>query len=115
LDTPGTLFPDFKDQQKAQRLAFIGSIRDEVVDQEELARELALCMMQLYPKEFMQKYSLTQTDDAEEIMRQICKKRGFLLRGGDFDMERCSKGLVDDFRKGKICPVTLEMPDEGTN
>ncbi len=115
LDTPGTLFPDFKDQQKAQRLAFIGSIRDEVVDQEELARELALCMMQLYPKEFMQKYSLTQTEDAEEIMRQICKKRGFLLRGGDFDMERCSKGLVDDFRKGKICPVTLEMPDEGTN
>lgn len=112
LDTPGTLFPNFADQNKAQRLAFIGSIRDEVVDVEELAKELAVCLMQLYPAQFTAKYGLPVIEDADEILRLICKKRGFLLRGGEYDLERCSKALVDDFRKGKICPITLETPND---
>ena len=45
-----------------------------------------------------------------KILKQICKKRGFLLRGSEFDFERCSKAVIDDFRKGKICRATLEIP-----
>lgn len=110
LDTPGTLFPDFKNQARAVRLALIGSIKDEVVDTEELSRELISTLAVLYPQELTSKYSLTDCADTEEIIKQICKKRGFLLKGGDFDFERCSKAIVDDFRKGKICKVTLEVP-----
>lgn len=112
LDTPGTLYPDFADQQKAARLAFIGSVKDEVVDSHELAKELAMTLARLYPKQFAEKYSLSAMDDADDILRQICKKRGFLIKGGETDDERGAKALIDDFRKGRICGVTLEEPDE---
>lgn len=112
LDTPGTLYPDFKDQQKAMRLAFIGSIKDEVVDISELAEALAGTLAELYPQAFFEKYSLPKMANGVEILQQICVKRGYLSRGGEPDLERCAKALVDDFRKGKICQATLESPNE---
>ncbi len=110
LDTPGTLFPDFKNQERAVKLALIGSVKDEVVDLEELSKDLVSALITLYPQELKLKYSLNDCNDAEEILKQICKKRGFLLRGSEFDFERCSKAVIDDFRKGKICRATLEIP-----
>ena len=112
MDTPGTLYPDFSDQEKAAKLAFIGSIRDEVVDSVELAKELAVQMAALYPHEFSAKYSLSDMTDADAMLADICRKRGFLVRGGGIDEERGAKALIDDFRKGKICGVTLEEPDD---
>lgn len=112
LDTPGTLFPDFSNQTRAKHLAFIGSIKDEVVDPEELARELISCLAEKYPIEFAAKYGLSNPADVNLSMDEICKKRGCVIRGGEFDYERGAKALIDDFRKGKICKVTLEDTDE---
>lgn len=112
LDTPGTLFPDFSNQTRAKHLAFIGSIKDEVVDPEELARELISCLAEKYPIEFTAKYGLSNLADVNLSMDEICKKRGCVIRGGEFDYERGAKALIDDFRKGKICKVTLEDTDE---
>ena len=117
----GSIFPPYNSWSRLfklwNRVAVVDSFGVYVYQIDDLIQSLKPTFNNMFGydnalKEFMQKYSLTQTDDAEEIMRQICKKRGFLLRGGEFDMERCSKGLVDDFRKGKICPVTLELPNE---
>ena len=93
-------------------MAFIGSIKDEVVDPEELARELISCLAEKYPIEFTAKYGLSNPADVNLSMDEICKKRGCVIRGGEFDYERGAKALIDDFRKGKICKVTLEDTDE---
>ncbi len=112
MDTPGTLYPDFSDQSKAAKLAFIGSIRDEVVDIIELAKELAVELANLYPAEFSSKYSLSDMSNADIVLTDICRKRGFLVRGGELDEERGAKALIDDFRKGRICGVTFEEPHD---
>lgn len=114
LDTPGTLWPKFENEAVAKHLCFIGSIKDDVVDICELAYELIAELIGLYPMLFGERFKLSdcQAYGAAELFEQIAKKRGFLLRGGDIDAERCAKAVVDDFRKGKIGRITLEQPDE---
>ena len=106
LDTPGTLFPDFSDQNKALHLAFVGSVRDEIVDLTFLSQQLLDFLSEKYPAELHLKYGDVKTLD------DIAKKRGFFLKGGIIDTERASKSLINDFRKQAFGKIILEKVDE---
>lgn len=108
LDTPGTMPPSFDDQTLAKYLAFIGSINDDILDFEELTLELISTLKEKYPEVLTEKYGITDFSlEPLEMYGAICKRRGFLLRGGEFDYERCSKAVIDDFRKGRIGKIML--------
>lgn len=113
LDTPGTLWPKFDNETIASRLCFIGSIKDDVVDLYEVACMLLTQLAELYPSCIEQRYNMQiEQLNASEMFENIAKKRGFLLRGGEVDVERCSKAILDDFRKGKIGKITFDLPLE---
>lgn len=101
-DTPGTLYPNLADQEIAKKLAFIGSIKDEVVEQTELAYELLKLLQEQYPNLLAERYK-----DAETL-EDIAKVRGFVISGGELDIDRASIALIDDFRKGRIGKITLD-------
>ncbi len=111
LDTPGTVWSKFEDDLVAERLCFIGSIKDDVVDIYELSCALLTQLSQLYPQLLMDRYKVTDLSmSIAELHTAIGAKRGFVVRGGEVDWERTSKTIVDDFRKGKIGKVTFEEP-----
>ena len=113
LDTPGTLWPKFDDEQAAARLCFIGSIKDDVVDLYEVSNMLINELLVQYPHMLSERFKIDVCNKSSvEIFEQIAVKRGFLLRGGEIDYERCSKAILDDFRKGKIGSITLDLPEE---
>jgi ribosome biogenesis GTPase A len=111
LDTPGTVWSKFEEQKVGQRLAFIGSIKDDIVDIDEVSLLLLEELKLQYPELLKSRYGLDNIDvEAAEIRNEICQKRGFLLSGGYFDTERAAKAIIDDFRKGKIGNITLDVP-----
>lgn len=113
LDTPGTLWPKFDEEKLAYELCFVGSIKDDVVDLTDVALHLIGQLAQLYPQNLSERYKIeTQGKTSQEIFDVIAQKRGFLLRGGEIDVERCSKAVLDDFRKGKMGKITLDLPNE---
>ena len=112
LDTPGILWPKFEDQQAALRLAFIGAIRDEVMDLEELACYLMEFLAQNYPACLEERYKITPEagESGYDLLLRAGRKRGFLVSGGEVDTERMAKILMDEFRGGKLGRFTLELP-----
>ena len=109
LDTPGTMPPAFDNQEYAKHLAYIGSMNDANIDFSDLAYELLKELKVKYPKLLMAKYGIEDLDIEDiELLNAICKKRGFLLRGGDFDYERLASAVIDDFRKGRIGKILLD-------
>ena len=112
LDTPGILWPKFEDQQAALRLAFIGAIRDEVMDLEELACYLMEFLAQNYPACLEERYKITPEagESGYDLLLRAGRKRGFLISGGEVDTERMAKILMDEFRGGKLGRFTLELP-----
>ena len=115
LDTPGILWPKFEDQAVGLKLAFIGSIKDDILDVEELAMNLLDEVRRNYPDLVAQRYKL----DAEtlalppyELMEAIGRKRGLLVRGGEVNTERCAIMLVDEFRACKWGRISLERPPQ---
>ena len=109
LDTPGTMPPSFDDQTLAKHLAYIGSMNDANIDAAELAYEFIKEMKISHPQAIVEKYALESADASElEIMDAICVRRGFLLRGGEYDYERCGKAVIDDFRKGRLGKIKLD-------
>ncbi len=111
LDTPGTLYPKLSDQRIARRLAYIGSIRDEILDGYELACSLAEELHNLHSDCLASRYKVSATDGADYI-EGIARARGYLLRGGEADIERAAIALIDDFRKGKLGNITLDDVSE---
>lgn len=112
LDTPGTLYPKIENQVYAGHLAFIGSIRDEIVDKYELSLELLKELLEKYPALIQNRYEIDSGASLADIMGQIAFKRGLLLKGGVLDEERCGIAIIDDFRKGRLGNITLETCDE---
>ena len=114
LDTPGILWPKFEDQKVGLRLAFIGSIRDEILNSEELSLELIDFLEDNYP-DMLQSFYHTEwgkgTDHAE-ILGAVAKKRGCIKTGEELDYEKAAKLLLDDFRNGRMGQVTLENTKE---
>lgn len=112
LDTPGILWPKFEDQKVGLRLAFIGSIKDEILNTEELAAELIKFLNANYPGVLEEKYNVEPSDDAYVMLAGIARSRNCLLKGSELDTEKAALLLLDDFRNGKLGRLTLEYPQE---
>ena len=115
LDMPGVLWPKFENQNVAANLAFIGSIKDDVLDIEELAVALISELREIYPELLKDRYKLTDEDlqgESYEILGTIARKRGMLLPGGVENTERASIMLCDEFRGSKMGRISLERPSE---
>ena len=109
LDTPGTMPPAFDSQTHALHLAYIGSMNDANIDFSDLAYELIKELKEIAPEKLKAKYDISDLDgDIIEIYNDICARRGFLLRGGEYDYERCARAIIDDFRKGRIGKIMLD-------
>lgn len=113
LDTPGVLWPKFDDQKVGDRLAFIGSVKDEILDTETLAVRLLEAMKSDYPERLTERYKISDFADKEawEVLEMIGKKRGMMIRGGEIDTERVSVMLLDEYRGGKLGTISLERPE----
>lgn len=108
LDTPGTLWPNLIDEAEARKLAFIGSIKDDVVEIEQLSIFLLEALLKTYPKELEERFSVqVENKTPLEIMEEIAERRKYVVRGGEIDYERTAKAILDDFRKGRIGKITL--------
>lgn len=114
LDTPGILWPRFDSQEVGEALAYTGAIRDEIMDRETLAANLMLRLRALYPDSIAQRYKFVPDPDANgfELLEMAAKKRGFLISGGEYDIERMAAILLDEFRDGKLGRITLERPSQ---
>ncbi len=113
LDTPGILWPKFEDKNVALKLSFVGSIKDEILDREDLTIELIKYLQKNYPELLIERYKLESVDgEALEVMEAICEKRGFIMSGKRYDYARAARTIIDEFRAGKMGRITLEMPQE---
>lgn len=112
LDTPGILWPKFEDQQVGLKLAFVGSIKDDILQTEELGAELLRFMLDNYPGVLESKYAVEEDDDAYTTLSRIAESRHCLVRGNELDTEKAALLLLDDFRNGKLGRLTLEYPPE---
>lgn len=113
LDTPGILWPKFEDQQVGRRLAFTGAIKDDIMDVEELGCFLMETLSARYPQALTARYKFTPQPGMPgwELLEQAARKRGFLISGGEVDLNRMSRVLLDEFRGGKLGRFTLETPE----
>ncbi len=112
LDTPGLLWPKFEDKDVAENLALTGAIKDEILDIETLAFRLIEKLNRIDSSYLENRYKL-ETDGLEtlEIMEEIGRKRGCIIRGGEIDYTKVSNLLLDEFRKGTIGNISLERPN----
>lgn len=125
LDTPGVLWPKFENKEVALNLAFTGTIKDDVLEQTEVAYELLKFLLYNYRRNVIERYNMTEEYIEEilnqeqpenfniyEIMLEIGKKRGAIISGGNIDEEKTAKIILDDFRKGKLGKITLEKKEK---
>lgn len=110
LDTPGTLWASFDNAEHALDLAFIGSIRDDILDTAELACELIKKLISIAPGEFLSRYAVDISKPPHLILEDIAALRGFIKKGGAADIDRAAKAVLDDFRKGRTGKIMLEKP-----
>ncbi|MBO5461651.1 MAG: ribosome biogenesis GTPase YlqF, partial [Ruminococcus sp.] len=112
LDTPGILWPKFEDQTVGLRLAYIGSIKDEILNTEELAAELCKFLSVKYAGILAAKYTIEESEDGFDMIRKIAESRHCLIKGSELDTEKAAKMMLDDFRNGRLGRITLEIPEE---
>ena len=112
LDTPGILWPKFEDPEVGKKLALIGSVKDELLNGEELALALISFLVKEYPGVLADRYSLEEENDTVSLLKGIAESRKCLTKGGDLSFEKAAGILLDDFRNGKLGRITLESPSE---
>ncbi|MCR5551592.1 MAG: ribosome biogenesis GTPase YlqF [Oscillospiraceae bacterium] len=112
LDTPGILWPKFEDPEVGVRLAFTGAVKDDILDLESLAARLAGVLWRNYPEAMQARYKLDPAPNASDpdLLLEIGKRRGYLISGGEIDLERTSRVLLEEYRAAKIGRFTLELP-----
>ena len=121
LDTPGVLWPRFEDEKTALNLAFTGTIKDDVLEQTEIAYQLLKFLLENYRQNVIERYKITldfikqtlsqnqpENFNIYEIMQEIGKKRGAIISGGEIDDEKTAKIILDDFRSGRLGKITIE-------
>ena len=108
LDTPGTLWGKFEDQTVAKHLAYIGSINDDILDKSELVFEFIKEITSICPGALKNRYGVDESAAPLEIFDSIAMSRGFKMRGGEIDYDRCAASVIDDFRKGRLGKIMLE-------
>ena len=111
LDTPGTMPPSCDNQALALHLAYVGSINDDILDLDDIALELLGELYGKYPARLEERYGITGGTNLE-MLESVCKRRGFVIKGGEYDFERGIRAVIDDFRKGRLGAITLDSADE---
>lgn len=111
LDTPGTMPPSLVNQTLARRLAYLGSVNDDILDREEVALALLAELWEKYPAALAERYGI---DGGEPLAmyEQLCRRRGFVLKGNDYDYSRGAIALLDDLRKGRLGKICLDDADD---
>ncbi len=109
LDTPGVLWPKFEDVTVGEHLSFTGAVNDRVVDTELLAVRLLEILVVEYQQMLTDRYGVTDFDkDAYDLLIEIGRRRGMVIRGGETDTERAANMLLEEFRNQKIGKISLE-------
>ena len=112
LDTPGILWPKFEDQIVGLHLAFIGSIKDEIIQVEELSMNLIKFLQENYPVQLKERYELPEEElTPEQALVHIAEVRFCKKQGNEVDLEKAAAIVMEDFRSGKIGRITLELPE----
>ena len=111
LDTPGILWPKFEDQNVGKKLAYIGSMNDEIVIMDELACDLIADLGAIYPQAIFERYGVEQADKAVDTLAAIAESRKCYLKGEQLDTEKAADILMDDFRAGRLGRISLERPE----
>ena len=101
-DTPGTLYPNIENQEVAKKLAYVGSVRDEILDFVELGIDFLNFMNEKHPNALASRYENAKT------LEEIAYVRKFLISGNELDLERTAKSIIDDFRKGRLGKIILD-------
>lgn len=114
MDTPGILWPKFEDKLCGLHLAFTGAVKDDILDTETLAAHLMETLTELYPDTIRARYKVEPDINLNgyTLLEHAAQKRGFRISGGDFDLERMSRVLLDEFRSGVLGRMTLEKTDQ---
>ncbi len=112
LDTPGILWPRFEDQSVGMRLAFIGSLNDEILIEEELACDLINWLQKGYPRSVAERYGIGEGMSAIETLEAIAGVRGCYKKGQELDIGKAASILLEDFRSGRLGRITLESPPQ---
>ncbi len=112
LDTPGILWPKFEDPEVGRKLAYTGAVKDNVVDVETLAMHLMELLGSAYPEALEGRYKIVVPEQVQglELLELAGRKRGMLISGGEVDIERMSRVLLEEYRSGKLGRFTLEQP-----
>ena len=111
LDTPGLLWPRFDDQDAARRLCYIGSIKDDVLDLYDLVIHLLEELCSAAPQQVMERFRFSDPSlRGIDLLDAVCVGRGWLLKGNQFDYDRCCNVVLDEFRAGKVGRFSLEAP-----
>lgn len=111
MDSPGLMWPKLEDQLAARRLCYIGSVKDDVVDLPMLTIHLLEDLLQAAPEMACQRYRIPDRElRGEALLEAVCRGRGFLMKGGVCDYDRCCAVVLDEFRAGKCGRITLEFP-----
>lgn len=110
MDTPGVLLPNFDDENKAYNLAFVGSVKDEVLNIIDIATRLSKRLNEINENILISKYGVEKDKITHDIdyLAQVGKCRGCMIKGGEIDFERASKIILTDFRAGKLGKICLE-------
>jgi ribosome biogenesis GTPase A len=112
LDTPGTTPPSFENQKLAVHLAYVGSLNDDILDFDDIALALLEELSKKYPDRLKERYGIEGGSNLE-MLNCVCARRGFVLRGNEYDYERGERAIIDDFRKGKLGRITLDDIADG--
>ncbi|MGN0466373.1 MAG: ribosome biogenesis GTPase YlqF [Lachnospiraceae bacterium] len=112
LDTPGLLWPKFEDQEVGLNLAYIGSIKEEILNISEISLELIGFLRENYEGLLQKRYDIEEEEDNVKVLEKIAIARCCKQKGDKPDLEKAASLLMDDFRSGKIGKITLEVPKE---
>ncbi len=119
LDTPGVLWPKFDDKAVGEKLAYIGSVKDDILDTEHLAGRLLEYLRDNFPESITARYKLSSEEisgaQGYEILEMVGKKRGMLVSGGEINTERAAATVLDEFRNAALGKITLDRAADCTD
>ncbi|MDY0190737.1 MAG: ribosome biogenesis GTPase YlqF [Desulfuromonas sp.] len=113
FDTPGLLWPKIEDQRSAYRLSTSGAIGYNAIDPVDIGRFAANFMVESYPERLTERYKITEfSDNPDEVLEEIGRRRGCLVSGGSVDMVRAAEMLLREMRGGKLGKISFELPPQ---
>ena len=114
LDTPGILWPKFEDPMVGELLAVTNAVKAQVVDREALSANFLMRLCAYYPDAVRERYKIemNENENGYDLLEKAARKRGFLISGGEADLERMANTILTEYHGGKLGRLTLEVPPE---